>query len=213
MSRVSRTPWGALAPRRLGVVLMFVALAPVVAPADAQVETGAALPADSVYQLRADFTDQAGNAFQLKDRRGQVQLVSMFYTSCRYVCPLIIDSAKGVEHALSEEEVAQLGVLLVSLDPARDNTAALRSVADKRRLDPTRWALARSSAADVRKLAALLGVRYRALDDGEFNHTSALVLLDRDGRKLASSARLGPVPDADFVAQVRAALVAGHEDP
>lgn len=168
----------------------------------------AALPGDSAYRLSDTYTDQAGQGFQLADGRGRVRLVAMFYTSCRYVCPLIIDSAKGVEHALTPAERARLGVLLVSLDPARDDVAALRSVFDKRRLDPARWTLARTEAAGVRKLAAVLGVRYRALADGEFNHTSALVLLDRDGRVLARTEKLGSVPDPAFLAAVKAALAA-----
>ena len=172
-----------------------------------------ALPGDSVYLLDDAFSDQAGKPFKLADRRGRPQLVAMFYTSCRYICPLIVDSAKGVEHALSPAERARLGVLLVSLDPARDDTAALASVARKRKLDPARWTLARTDAGAVRRVAALLGVRYRALADGEFNHTSALVLLDAEGRVLARTERLGPVPDPAFLAAVKAALAAGAPPP
>jgi protein SCO1 len=171
------------------------------------------IPADSVYQHAANFSDQHGKEFKLADRRGKPQLVAMFYTSCQYVCPLIIDSAKGVEHALNEKERAGLAILLVSIDPARDDTAALRSVFHKRKLDATRWTLARTDESSVRMLAALLGVRYRALVDGEYNHTSALFLLDSQGRKLASSAKLGSVPDADFLASVRAALAAQQRPP
>jgi protein SCO1/2 len=169
----------------------------------------ASLPSDSIYHLDARFGDQQGQEFVLAQRRGAPQLVAMFYTSCRYVCPLIVDSAKGVEHALDEAERAQLRILLVSLDPARDDTAALARVAEQRRLDPARWTLARTEADDVRRLAALLGVRYRALADGEFNHTSELVLLDADGRRVASTARLGATPDPAFVRQVRALLARG----
>ena len=172
-----------------------------------------ALPGDSVYLLDDAFSDQAGKPFKLADRRGRPQLVAMFYTSCRYICPLIVDSAKGVEHALSPAERARLGVLLVSLDPARDDTAALASVARKRKLDPARWTLARTDAGAVRRVAALLGVRYRALADGEFNHTSALVLLDAEGRVLARTERLGPVPDPAFLAAVKAALAAAAPPP
>jgi protein SCO1/2 len=168
----------------------------------------ARLPADSVYQLDIMLSDQRGHEFQLADKRGRVLLVAMFYTSCPYVCPLIIDSAKGIERALGADQRARLGLLLISLDPTRDDTAALKSVANKRKLDPEHWTLARTDDASVRKLAAVLGVRYRALVDGEFNHTSALVLLDAEGRKLASSARLGPEPDPEFLAAVRAALTA-----
>lgn len=167
-----------------------------------------ALPGDSVYLLGDRFTDQAGDGFVLADRRGRPQLVAMFYTSCGYVCPLIVDSAKGVEHALTDAERDGLGLLLVSIDPARDDVAALRGVAERRRLDPVRWTLARTDEAGVRRLAAVLGVRYRALANGEFNHTSSLVLLDRDGRRLASTPQLGAIPDPAFLAAVRAALAA-----
>lgn len=188
---------------RLLSLLLLVAVLALPGPAAAQAP---ALPDDSLYLLDDAFSDQAGKPFVLADRRGKPQLVAMFYTSCRYICPLIVDSAKGVEHALAPEERARLGVLLVSLDPARDDTAALASVAGKRRLDPARWTLARTEAAGVRRVAALLGIRYRALADGEFNHSSALVLLDSEGRVLARTDRLGSVPDPDFLAAVRAAL-------
>ena len=165
-----------------------------------------ALPADSLYRLEAQFSDQDGRPFRLGERRGTPQLLAMFYTSCKYVCPLIVDSAKGVEHALTVQERKRLAILLVSMDPVRDDTAALKSVANKRKLDLARWTLARTEKAEVRKLAALLGVRYRALADGEFNHTSTLYLLDAQGRKIASSAALGAVPEAGFLSAVRAAL-------
>jgi protein SCO1/2 len=169
------------------------------------------IPGDSVYRFDATLSDQTGTPFHLGERRGRPLLVAMFYTSCRYVCPLIIDSAKGVTQGLSETERARLNILLVSLDPARDDTAALRSVFDKRKLDATHWTLARTSENDVRMLAALLGVRYRALADGEFNHTSALVLLDSDGRRLASSEALGATPDPTFMAAVRSAIVSSQK--
>ena len=166
------------------------------------------LPEDSLYQLQAELSDQDGKTFNLAERRGKPQLVAMFYTSCRYVCPLIVDSVKGVEHALGDDERQGLDFLLVSIDPARDDTAALKSVFDRRKLDAERWTLARTDERNVRSLAALLGVRYRALADGEFNHTSSLVLLDGEGRKLADSAQLGSTPDAEFLAAVRAAISA-----
>lgn len=170
------------------------------------VARGEDLPSDSIYRLQATFSDQHGQTFELADLRGKPQLVAMFYTSCPYVCPLMIDSAKGVEHALTPQERAEISILLVSLDPARDDTEALKSVADKRKLDGAHWTLARTDERAVRKLAALLGVRYRVLANGDFNHTSAIYLLDGDGRKLASSAQLGGSPDPEFLRAVRAAL-------
>lgn len=188
---------------------LFLLLAMSTAVAAETVPTrSAALPGDSLYLLDAAFTDQEGRSFSLADRRGRPQLVAMFYTSCRYVCPLIIDSAKGVEHALTADERNHLRILLVSMDPARDDTGALKRIFDRRKLDAASWTFARTDAQHVRSLAALLGVRYRALTDGEFNHTSALILLDRDGRRVASTTSLGTKPDPEFMAILRTTLAA-----
>lgn len=167
---------------------------------------GTPLPADSVLQLGDAFTNQDGTAFTLDSRRGHPQLVAMFYTSCSKVCPLIIDTGLAVDKALTAIERAKLRVLLISLDPGNDSPQALMSVAKKRSLDRTRWTLARADANGVRKLAALLGVRYRRLQNGEFNHTSAVFLLDADGRILARTEQMGTAPEAEFLAKVHAAL-------
>lgn len=164
------------------------------------------LAPESVLQINNRFTDQNGQDFVLASRRGNTQLVAMFYTSCRYVCPLIIDSAFGVERSLSADERRKLHVLLVSLDPARDTPEALMSVVAKRHIDTRRWTLARTDDAGVRVFAALIGTRYRKLSDGDFNHTSALVLLDAEGRVLARTETLGAIPDPEFLTKVKRAL-------
>ncbi len=166
----------------------------------------AALPKDSVYQLPMTLVDQDGKSWDWRSKRGQVQLVAMFYTSCQYVCPLIVDSGKAVDHALTPAERAKLGVLLVSMDPKRDTPTALMFIVNKRKLDTTRWSLASPKPADVRGVAGVLGVRYRQLADGEFNHTSALVLLDREGRIVGRTEQIGSKVDPEFLALVRKTL-------
>ena len=171
-------------------------------------QSGPALPTDSIYQLDAPMRDQQGRATTLAARRGQVQLASMFYTSCAYICPLIIDSGLAIEKQLSPAEKARLGVVLVSLDPKRDTPAAMLRIAERRKLDSTRWAMLQPRENDVRAVAGMLGIRYRALSDGEFTHTSELVLLDKQGRVLARTAKIGTVPDPEFLQAVKKALAA-----
>lgn len=165
-------------------------------------------PKDSVYQLPLQLTDQHGRTADWRRHRGQPQVVAMFYTSCPYICPLIVDSGKAVEHALTPAERTKLDFLLVSMDPKRDTPAALMKVAKQRKLDPARWSLASPRASDVRGVAGVLGVRYRQLVDGEFNHTSALVLLDRDGRIMARTEKIGGAVDPEFMAAVRRIVTA-----
>jgi protein SCO1/2 len=79
-------------------------------------------------------------------------------------------------------------------------------VVKERGLDGARWSLASPRPQDVRGVAGVLGVRYRQLADGDFNHTSGLVLLDRDGRIVARTGKVGTVPDPEFVEAVRHSL-------
>lgn len=184
---------------RCSLFAMAVIFAVPVLPLHADPSTSAQLPGDSLYQLDAALTDQDGRAARFADGRGKPRLVSMFYSSCPYMCPLIIDTIRMTEHALPEPDRKRLEVLLVSLDAERDTPAVLKALADKRHLDTPRWTLAHVDAADVRRIAAMLNVQYRQLQDKEFSHSSVLVLLDAQGRIVARTDKLGAA-DADFVA-------------
>ena len=184
--------------------LMLAAIAwatPMAAPA-----TTPHLPRDSVYQSTAQFTDAQAQRFAWGAQRGRVQLVSMFYTSCRFVCPMIVDGARSIQQSLTPDEGARLGVTLISLDPKRDTPQVLARMQKERDLDPALWTLASPDPQDVRTIAGLLGIRYRALADGEFNHTTVLVLLDTDGRVITRTEHVGGLPDPLFLAAVRRTL-------
>jgi protein SCO1/2 len=161
------------------------------APAFAATE----LPSSSIYKLDAKLTDQDGREFDLASLRGQPVLVSMFYSSCQMVCPMIFETIHSTLKALPEAERKDVRVLMVSFDPPRDTVAVLRETAAKRNCD-SQWTLARSDETTVRKVAAVLGVQYRKLADGEFNHSTQVALLDRDGRIAAKSGKLGPADPA-----------------
>lgn len=166
------------------------------------------LPGDSVYLIPARLTDSTGREFHFAEAAGQVRLVSMFYTNCGYVCPMLIEQVRRVESSLDDAERARLRVLMISIDPERDTPEVLAALAARRKVDAARWTLARPAPDDLRKLAAALDVQYRKLDDGEFNHSSVISLIDAQGRVLARTSRLSGAPDAEFVAAVRKALAA-----
>ena len=184
---------------------LFVLLGLLANPGPALSAPATDLPGDSVYQLHLPLRDQDGKAIDFASLRGQPRLITMFYASCPYMCPLIIDTARMTERELGEAQRAKLGVLMVSFDAERDDPAALRALADKRKVDTSRWTLARTDAADVRKLAAVLGIQYRQIDGGDFNHTSVLILLDAEGRIVARSEIMGKT-DPAFVDAVRRVL-------
>lgn len=190
-------------PRRLRAILSALALVLFALLGGRQAALAAAeLPGTSIYRLDIALVDQDGAAMHLADRQGKPLLITMFYTSCKFVCPLIIDTLQKTERTLDAADRGKLDVLLVSFDAEHDTPDKLKTVADQRKLDTPRWTLARTETDQVRKLAAVLDIQYRALGDGEFNHSSVLVLLDAQGRIVARSDKLGAA-DPDLAAALK----------
>jgi protein SCO1/2 len=148
-------------------------------------------PPASIYHLEAALTDQSGRLQGLDVYRGSPVLVTMFYGSCPATCPLIIDTLRATERGLTPEQRARLRVLMISIDPERDTPEALRKLTELRRLDTARWTLARADAQTVREIAALLGVQYRQLPGGEFNHSTVIAVLSPQGEIEARTSELG----------------------
>ena len=82
----------------------------------------------SVYDLDAHWRDQRGNARQLSSLRGRPQVVAMIYTHCSTTCPFTVAEMKRIER----ESPRDVGFVLVSLDPARDDPARLAAFASER---------------------------------------------------------------------------------
>jgi protein SCO1/2 len=166
--------------------LLIAALA-AVATMTAQAEDRAA----SLYQMHEKLLDQDSRPIDLDVHRGHKVLVTMFYAGCPATCPLIIDTLRAIERDVDAGQRAQLRVLLVSFDAENDSPAALKQLAESRRVDTSRWTLAHADAAAVRRIAAALNIQYRKLPDGQFSHATIISALDADGKIVRQSAELG----------------------
>lgn len=165
----------------------------------------APLPGTSLYQLEAAWTDQGGRPTKLASLRGQVVLVAMVFTSCRYACPRMVGRMKRVEAALTAAEKARVRFLLVSIDPARDTPPVLAAFARSARLDPERWTLLHGAPEAVRQLSAALGVRYKRAGSGDIAHANLLTTLDTGGSIAHQVEGLDGEP-ATVLAAIRAQL-------
>jgi protein SCO1/2 len=148
-------------------------------------------PAESIYNLPAKLVAQSGTAHGLDVYQGHPVLITLFYGSCPAACPLLIDTVRATERAVPVTLRSQLRVLLISIDPEHDTVANLQALARTRRIDTERWTLARTDAATVRKIAALLNIQYRKLPDGSYNHASIVSVLTRRGVIARQSSVLG----------------------
>ncbi|MFN0300396.1 MAG: SCO family protein, partial [Burkholderiales bacterium] len=114
--------------------------------------TFALLPRDSVYQLDAVMEDQDGRSRPWSANRGEVRIVTMFYSSCPHACPLIVETIKAVEAAVPAAERSRLKVDLLSFDHERDTPAHLKKMVAQRSIDESRWHLYRTDDASARRL-------------------------------------------------------------
>ena len=181
----------------LAAVLALLALAGCAPSASASRRPAASAAAStdgdrySVYDLDSRWRDQRGAARPLSSLRGRPQVVAMIYTHCSTTCPFTVAEMKRIER----ESPRDVGFVLVSLDPARDDPARLATFASERGLDASRWTLLDGSDDDVRELATVLGVRYRRLSPDELAHSNALTLLGPEGAVVYQHAGLDAAED------------------
>jgi protein SCO1/2 len=135
---------------------------------------------ESLYQLDASFTNDAGESFSLGSLRGRPVVLNMFFASCGYACPLTVSDLLAIQGRLAPELRGRAAFVLVSFDVARDTTAALAKYRAQRGLDG-QWILLRGDDDSVRELAALLGVKYKQEADGMFSHSNIVTVLNREG--------------------------------
>jgi protein SCO1 len=162
------------------------------------------LPRNSVYQLDVKITDQDGHTTHWRDAANSSsgpRIVSMFYTRCDYVCPMLFEAIRNIELQLPPLQRQRLQVGLITLDPTRDDVLSLQKTAAQRGGDAARWRLYRTEPKDVRKLAGVLGVQFRQLKNGEFNHSTLIILLDPQGVELARTDNIAKI-DVKFLQAV-----------
>ena len=165
----------------------------------------APLPGTSLYQLDVALEAAGGARLALESLRGAPVVVTMFYSTCTSVCPLLTLALQRIDAQLDDAERARVRFLMVSFDAERDTPVRLEEFVRSHHLAQPPFIVAHASAGDVRALAAALGIRYRQLPDLSFNHSSLITLLDAGGVPVARSQVLG-ADDEGFVASVHAQL-------
>jgi len=142
------------------------------------------LPNDSVYHVASNWVNQNGRKVNIADFQGKVQVVAFVYTYCEHSCPFIIANLKRIERELPAEERTGIQITLVSLDPARDRPEVLKKYMLDHDLDEQLWTMLNGDPDDVLELSALMGVRYKPMDNEtkDIAHSNMITVLDRKGR-------------------------------
>jgi protein SCO1/2 len=146
------------------------------APALGQRET-AYDPSRPAPALR--LTDQDGHPFDLASLRGQPVLVYFGYTHCPDICPTTLADIRA---ALRLVDVP-VGVVFVTVDPARDDAAAMKQYVDYYASGFTGLT---GTEAEIAAAADAWGVSYRKLESTPaagyaMAHSTETYLLDAAG--------------------------------
>jgi len=144
-------------------------------------ETPASFTDKSIYQVDSLWTNDQGRQIRLGELGGKPQVIVMFFASCQFACPMIVNDMKRIEAALTPELRARIGFTLVSFDTLRDTPAALAEYRRFRNLALDRWVLVQGQPDDVLELAALLGIKFKQDAKGQFAHSNLITILNAHG--------------------------------
>ena len=161
----------------------------------------AKLPAGGDFVLQS-----AEGPLDTKDLRGKILLIYFGYTHCPDISPTALASSSQALNTLSAEERARVHLLMVSLDPERDQLPQLKAYAAF--FHPAMTGIS-GTPAEIGRIAGNFGVRYSKQPpktDGSYvvDHTAATYVVGPDG-KLAAVLDLG-TPSATVVATIRQLL-------
>jgi protein SCO1 len=153
------------------------------------------------------FVDESGAPFDARRLQGRWTYVFFGFASCPDICPTTLATLASVRRSLRDLPTElQPAVLLVTVDPARDDVTTLAPYV--RHFDPAFHAVT-GNEASLARLAGALGAAYARvpLAGGGYtmDHTSSLFLLGPDGKLVATS---GAPHDAEVITRDYRALVA-----
>lgn len=167
-----------------------------------------------------EFLDREGRAFSLDQLRGRPVVVSMIYTSCYHVCPMITQNVDRVtEIAWDALGADSFSVITIGFDTAVDSPERMRQYATTRNINAANWYFLSGEERTVAALAADIGFLYFASPKG-FDHTAQTTVLDAEGRvyrqvygqSFKTQALVEPLKELVFESPVDATFLEGWLD-
>ncbi len=104
------------------------------------------------------LVDQDGYSFSLAETRGKVVVLSLIYTHCPDICPLITGKVQAIQARLKAAGLGEAVVFLtVTFDPERDTPPVLRRYAQSFQVDLSNWRFLTGPPDAIEGLTDLLG--------------------------------------------------------
>jgi protein SCO1/2 len=128
------------------------------------------------------FVDAKGATLDLADLRGKPLVISLIYTSCTHVCPMITQRLRqAVEEAQRLIGSDRFNVVTVGFDVRNDTPMRMAAFARAQGVDLPGWKFVSGDQASISGLARNLGFTYAAVAGG-YVHVAQTTIVDRNGQ-------------------------------
>ena len=150
------------------------------------------------------LTERSGKTITDADLRGTVWVGSFVFTRCTGPCPAVTNTMARLQRDLAPElKAGTVKLVTFTVDPARDDLAALKAYANSRQADENNWLFL---TGDEKTIHTLLREQFKQAVErkagpgvqpgDEFGHSTRLMLVDKGGRDPRHLRRRGerPIP-------------------
>lgn len=134
------------------------------------------------------LTERSGKKITDADLRGKVWVASYVFTRCTGPCPAVTNTMARLQKELADELAAgTVKLVTFTVDPARDDLAALRDYANSRQADANNWLFLTGDEKAIHALSKdrfKLAIEKRGADakpGDEFDHSTRLSVIDKQG--------------------------------
>ncbi len=155
----------------------------------------------SIYNLPSTWTSQNNEQIVLKELNGKVLVMVMIYTSCKAACPRLVADMRRIKDQIPAEQLSDVQMILVSIDPETDTPERLKSFAKENFMDEEPWLFLRGTKESVRDFANVLAVKYKKISPIDFSHSNIISVFNEKGELAHQQEGLG-VDNKETVAKI-----------
>ncbi|MCS7023556.1 MAG: SCO family protein [Bryobacteraceae bacterium] len=123
------------------------------------------------------LTSQSGSVFDSqKELKGHVWVADFIFTNCQGPCPRMSAQMRRLQAATPPD----VKFVSITVDPERDTPPVLAEYAKKHQADGSRWSFLTGPQQELHRLKREVFLLGNV--DGELNHSTRFVLIDRQSR-------------------------------
>ncbi|RRJ67288.1 SCO family protein [Paenibacillus oralis] len=154
------------------------------------------------------FTNQDEMEVSLSDLQGKVWIADFIFTYCETVCPTMTANMAELQKRLKSADV-EAELISFSVDPERDDPAALRSYLEKFDADFTNWSALTGYGFEEIKTFVLKSFKAPISKDGASDqviHGTSFYLVDQSGTVVAKYDGMENTPYEKIIKDIKTLL-------